>query len=173
MKKNRCVNILIVLCSLIVFVACSKDSKSISQQESRQKEISDYSNSLAEGSFVVDKQKADTLIKMYADYVKDYPKDTISEFYLFQMASVYANVGNCKKAIECLNRMIQDYPNGTKIGAAYFFKGVYYKELCGNVEKSREAFQEYIERYPNNSHVEDAKRMMQMDTMQNPVDIVK
>ena len=69
--------------------------------------------------------------------------------------------------------MIQDYPNGTKIGAAYFFKGVYYKELCGNVEKSREAFQEYIERYPNNSHVEDAKRMMQMDTMQNPVDIVK
>lgn len=173
MKKNRCVNILIVLCSLIVFVACSKDSKPISQQESRQKEISDYSNSLAEGSFVVDKQKADTLIKMYADYVKDYPKDTISEFYLFQMASVYANVGNCKKAIECLSRMIQDYPNGTKIGAAYFFKGVYYKELCGNVEKSREAFQEYIERYPNNSHVEDAKRMMQMDTMQNPVDIVK
>ncbi|MBQ4420592.1 MAG: tetratricopeptide repeat protein [Bacteroidales bacterium] len=173
MKKNRCVNILIVLCSLIVFVACSKDSKPISQQESRQKEISDYSNSLADGSFVVDKQKADTLIKMYADYVKDYPKDTISEFYLFQMASVYANVGNCKKAIECLSRMIQDYPNGTKIGAAYFFKGVYYKELCGNVEKSREAFQEYIERYPNNSHVEDAKRMMQMDTMQNPVDIVK
>lgn len=173
MKKNRCVNILIVLCSLIVFVACSKDSKPISQQESRQKEISDYSNSLSDGSFVLDKHKADTLIKMYADYVKDYPKDTISEFYLFQMASVYANVGNCKKAIECLNRMIQDYPNGTKIGAAYFFKGVYYKELCGNVEKSREAFQEYIERYPNNSHVADAKRMMQMDTMQNPVDIVK
>ena len=173
MKKKSCVNILIILCSIIVFLSCSKNDNPVSQQQSRQKEIADYSNSLSDGSFVVDKAKADTLIKLYSEYVKDYPKDTISEYYLFQMSSVYANVGNCKKAIECLTRMIQDYPNGAKVGAAYFFKGVYYKELCGNIEKSREAFEEYIQKYPNNPHVADAKRMMQMDTMQNPADIIK
>ncbi len=171
-NRNSVIIVLTVVCCLLGLYSCNKKPTPVSQQESRQKEIADYSNSLSD-SFSIDKEKADTLISLYDEYVKDYPEDTISEFYLFQMSSVYANLGNCKKALECLNRMIQKYPKGKKVGAAYFFKAVYYKEICGNAEKSREAFKEYIEKFPNSFHVEDAKRIMEMDTMQNPVDIIK
>lgn len=142
-------------------------------QQDRQNEIEAYANGLISQPLLLDKQKADTLIDLYNRYVTDYPEDTMSEYYLYRMSQVYANLQNCNKAIDCLNRLIQKYPNSQKVGAARFFKGVYYKDVCDNVQKSRQAFEEYIEKYPNSPRVEDAKRLMQMDTMQNPSNILK
>lgn len=160
-------------CLLSLFACKSDNQQPIDPQKEKQNQIEAYSKSILSNPLALDKQKADTLINLCNQYVANYPDDTMSAFYLYKMSEVYANMQNCNKAIDCLNRLIQRFPNSNYVGAARFFKGVYYKEVCDNVEKSVEAFEEYIAKHPNSPRVEDAKRMIQMDTMQNPADIVK
>ncbi|MBR1770029.1 MAG: tetratricopeptide repeat protein [Bacteroidales bacterium] len=173
MKRNIVLALGVFACLCLCLIYSCKDNKPADPKEERQQAITDYVEKIKEESLILDKKKADTLIEMYKQYVNDYPEDTVSEFYLFQMANVYANIGDCKKTIDCLNRLIQKYPNGSKVGAAYFFKGVFYKEICNNKEKSKAAFEQYIEKYPDNPHVEEAKRFMQLDSMENPSDALR
>ena len=109
---------------------------------------------------------------MYSDYVKDYPEDTMSEYYLFQMSNVYSAMKECDKALDCLDKIIKDYPNGKKVGAAYFFKGVVLQDVCLNKEESIKAFELYIEKFPNSVHVHDAKKMIDFAKAKQPEDIL-
>lgn len=155
---------LLLSCS---FASCTND------QEKRQKEISQMATEINSNPTMLSTEKAEKMISLYSSYVKDYPQDTMCEYYLFQMHNVYSAMKNCDSALYCLDRIIKEYPNGKNVGAAYFFKGVVLNDVCANKEKSVEAFEEYIRRYPNNSHVEVAKKMIQMDTMKNPLDLIK
>ncbi len=148
------------------FISCKSDNK-----EQRQKEIQDYADTLLNSPFAFDRNKADTLIHLYNGYIKDYKADTLCELYLFQMSQLYANSKECDSALYCLDRIIKEYPKGNKVGAAYFFKGVYLKEVCLNTEEAVRAFQTYIKKFPNSKQVQAAKRMIEMDTMKNPVNI--
>ncbi|MDO5759823.1 MAG: tetratricopeptide repeat protein [Bacteroidota bacterium] len=166
--------ILCLFLCLIVLCACKeKEQKATETQQDRQTQIENYAQSLMAEPMILDKQKADTLINLYNRYIADFPDDTMNAYYLYRMSNIYANLQNCNKTIDCLNRIIQKYPNSNYVGAARFFKGVFYKDVCDNVEKSKEAFEEYIAKHPNSPRVEDAKKLMQIDTMQNPTDILK
>lgn len=156
--------VLLLVCVVTIFSCKSKTDNS---PQSRQQSIKDYEDKIKKDCVLIDKSKADTLIKMMDAYVKDYPKDSMSETYIFQMAEVYANINDCKRSIECLDRIIREYPDGQKVGAAYFFKGVFYQDVCSSREKSVQAFEEYIKRYPDNPHVKDAQRLIETDTMEN------
>ncbi len=168
LSKLFCVS----FCLLSLFACKDNKQQPVDAQKEKQNQIESYSKSMLSNPLALDKQKADTLITLCNQYVADYPEDTMSAFYLYKMSEVYANMQNCNKAIDCLNRLIQRFPNSNYVGAARFFKGVYYKEVCDNVEKSVAAFEEYMAKHPNSPRVEDAKRLMQMDTMQNPVDLI-
>ncbi len=158
----------LTLLSCFCFSSCKSDNK-----EQRQKEITSYSDSLLNSPFTFDRNKADTLIGLYNNYIKDYKDDTMCELYLFQMSQLYANSKECDSALYCLDRIIKEYPKGNKVGAAYFFKGVYLKDVCLNNEASVKAFKTYIEKFPNSKQVSTAQRMIEMDTMKNPVNILK
>lgn len=163
----------ILVVNIIMIVCISSCASKEDKQQERQQKIKTYSESLLDNPMSLDKNKADTLILLYDNYIKDFPKDTMRELYLFQMSQVYANMQDCNSSLQCLDRIIKEYPNGKKVGAAYFFKGVYLKEICLNTEESVKAFQTYIDKFPNSKQVETAKRMLEMDTMQNPVNILK
>lgn len=140
--------------------------------QTRQKAINDYANTLMDDPFSFDKSKADTFINMANAYIKDFPQDSMSELYLFQISQVYANEKNCDSALYYLDQMIKLYPKGKKIGAAYFFKAVYLKEVCLNTELSTKAFEQYIKLFPNSKQIQAAKRLMQIDTINKPETII-
>ena len=152
------------------FVACSSQE---TKQKKRQDEITAYAEAINTNPTALNPQKADTMINLYNNYIKDYPQDTMSEFYLFQMYNIYSAMNNCDSALACLDRIIKEYPNGKKVGAAYFFKGVVLNDVCLNKEESIKAFEKYIELYPDNPHVETAKRMIQLDTMKKPMQLLE
>ncbi|MGP1515636.1 MAG: tetratricopeptide repeat protein [Bacteroidales bacterium] len=153
----------------LICISCSSQENKLQQ---RQKEIQSYADKINSNPTMLNKAVSDTLIALYGSYIKDYPKDTMSEFYLFQMHNIYAAMQNCDSALYCLDKIIKDYPTGKKVGAAYFFKGVVLNDVCLNKQGSILAFEEYIKRYPNNPHVATARRMIQLDTMQDPLEII-
>ena len=161
--------VLLTFMTLLV-MSCSSQEK---QQAKRQKVIKEYAELINSNPAALNAAKEDTVLKLYADYVKDYPQDTMSEFYLFQMYNIYSAMNNCDSALYCLDKIISDYPKGKKVGAAYFFRGVVLNDVCLNKDESIKAFEEYIRRYPDNPHAETARRMIQLDTMRNPVKILE
>ena len=170
MKCNHIIKISVLSILTFAFLSCSSQEN---EKQERQKEIDSYTKAINSNPILLDQKKADTILTLYKNYINDYPQDTMSEFYLFQMYNIYTNLNDCDSAIHCLDRIIKEYPNGKKVGAAYFFKGVALNDVCLNKEASIKAFEEYIRRYPNNPNVKTAKRMMQIDTMQNPINFIK
>ena len=167
--KSKVIVFLSVIAVLLLTVACTSGQNG---KQDRQKSIEEYANRINEDPVALDKTKADSLIMMYSDYVKDYPEDTMSEYYLFQMSNVYSAMKECDKALDCLDKIIKDYPNGKKVGAAYFFKGVVLQDVCLNKEESIKAFELYIEKFPNSVHVHDAKKMIDFAKAKQPEDIL-
>ncbi|MBO6117090.1 MAG: tetratricopeptide repeat protein [Bacteroidales bacterium] len=155
---------------VLLITACSSQED---KQQKRQKEISEYVDALNINPTLLDQKKADTLIAMYGNYVKDFPQDTMCEFYLFQMSNVYQAMNKCDSALYCLDRIIKEYPYGNKVGAAYFFKGVVLKDVCLNTQESVKAFETYIEKFPQSKHAETARRMIMLDTMQNELKYIE
>lgn len=138
----------------------------------RQQAITSKAEQINSNPVMLSQDNANELITLYDNYIKDYPEDTMCEYYLFQMHNVYSAMKNCDSALYCLDRIIKEYPNGKNVGAAYFFKGVVLNDVCNNHTMSIEAFNEYIRRYPDNPHAKDAKKMIELDTMQNPIQIL-
>ncbi|MBR1626059.1 MAG: tetratricopeptide repeat protein [Bacteroidales bacterium] len=172
MKKNTflyILKVLLVVISGLLYISCSSQED---KQLQRQKDIKAYAEKINSNPIALTASNADTLISLYESYINDYPDDSMSEYYLFQMHNVYAAKNQCDSALYCLNKIIKDYPKGKNVGAAYFFKGVVLNDVCLNRDESIKAFEEYIRRYPNNPHVETARRIMQLDTMNNPIDLI-
>ncbi len=172
---------IVVLCCVIstsfLCFACNSAEKNRAKQEEQQKErrqeIELYATKINENPTALNKLNADTLINLYKTYINDYPKDTINEWYLFQLSQVYSAMNECDSALSCLDKIIKDFPNGNKVGAAYFFKGVIYNDVCLNKEESIKAFEQYINRYPNTKYTDVARKMIQMDTMKHPETLIK
>ncbi len=153
MEKNfnhtYIIKVLTLGIAILAFVACSSQE---TKQKKRQDEITAYAEAINTNPTALNPQKADTMINLY---------------------NIYSAMNNCDSALACLDRIIKEYPNGKKVGAAYFFKGVVLNDVCLNKEESIKAFEKYIELYPNNPHVETAKRMIQLDTMKKPMQLLE
>lgn len=167
----------IALCCFVgislLCTSCNSAEKQEKEQTKRQQAIEEYANKINDNPTALNKLSADTLINLYKGYINDYPKDTINEWYLFQLSQVYSAMNECDSALSCLDKIIKEYPNGKKVGAAYFFKGVILNDVCLNKEESEKAFLKYIELYPNTKYTEVARKMIQLDTMKHPENIVK
>ena len=164
----------IILVAIIALLFCNLSCSSQEQDKQRRKsEIEQFAEKINSNPIILNEQNADTLLHLYSNYIKDFPKDAMCDYYLFQMSNLYSNMKNCDSALYCLDRIIKEYPKGQKVGAAYFFKGVVLNDVCLNKEESIKAFQTYIEKFPKSKQVETAKRLMQLDTMRNPENILQ
>ncbi|MBQ7984633.1 MAG: tetratricopeptide repeat protein [Bacteroidales bacterium] len=166
-------NIILTVCftaMVLVFAACSSQED---KRISRQKAIREYAESvrtvpISQGSAVVD-----SMLSMYALYIKDYPQDTMSETYLFNMSNIYKELNECDSALQCLDRMIKEFPQGKKNGLAYFYRAMVLHDVCLNREESIKAYETYIEKFPDSKFVNVARQMLQLDTMKNPLEFLK
>jgi TolA-binding protein len=166
--KNT-IKVLVLVFISLAFVFCSAKN----DKEARQKQITDYENAINNAPQEIDAKKADSLITLYNNYVKDFPKDSLCADYLFRTSQIYGNLKDCNNALKYLDRIIKEYPKGNRVGAAYFFKGVMLQDVCLNKEEAIKAFNIYIQKFPNSKQVNTAKMMIQMDTMQNESNEIK
>jgi outer membrane protein assembly factor BamD (BamD/ComL family) len=103
------------------------------------------------------KAKADSLMSLYEDFIKDNPKDSLSPGFLFKAANIAMNSGDGNKALSLFDQYIQNYPDKPKAPLCLFFKAFIYENVLQNLDKARETYLLFIEKYPADEFVNDAR----------------
>lgn len=136
----------------VILLGCSPS------REKRMEQISGMETRLfAPDTYSFSKEKADSLVAMYLDFIADNPKDTVSASYLFKAASIVMNGGDGNKALGYFDQYIRDYPDGPKAPMCLFFKGFVYENNLRDLDKAREIYVQFIEKYPKDDFADDAK----------------
>ncbi|MEI7981733.1 MAG: tetratricopeptide repeat protein [Bacteroidota bacterium] len=108
-----------------------------------------------------DKVKADSLLTLYLNFVKDHPKDSLAPQYLFKAAGISMNSGDGTKALNLYDQFLKDYPDHPHAAMSLFFKGFVYENILRNLESAKEAYLQFIEKYPNDEFNDDARLALQ------------
>jgi len=145
--------LLSLLCISVLFYSACKPSreKSVAQIQGLEKRL------FSPETVSFDKVKADSLMNLYAAFIKSHPKDTLTPVYLFKSASLAMNSGDGGKALLLFDQYLNDYPDLKKAPLCMFFKAFIYENMLRNLEKAKETYLLFIERYPNHEFVRDAR----------------
>lgn len=101
--------------------------------------------------------KAKELIAAYDEFVKKYPKDTVSARFLFEAGRLSMNTNQGKDAVKYFDKVITDFPDYKKKPDCMFLKGFVYDELLKDLAKAKEAYLAFVAKYPSHELVDDAK----------------
>jgi outer membrane protein assembly factor BamD (BamD/ComL family) len=144
--------ILILLIPVVLMTGCKPSrEKTISRIDILEKSL------FAPEAVSFNKEKADSLQAFYLDFIKDYPKDSLTPGYLFKAANIAMNSGNGNKAIDFFDQYIQNYPDQPKASMCMFFKAFIYENMLQNLDKARETYLMFIEKYPAHDFTNDAR----------------
>jgi outer membrane protein assembly factor BamD (BamD/ComL family) len=103
------------------------------------------------------KQKADSLLSLYENFIEENPRDSLAPGFLFKAANIAMNAGDGQRAIKLFDQYMQDYPDKPKAPLCLFFKAFIYENLMQNLDKARETYLLFIEKYPSDDFTQDAK----------------
>jgi TolA-binding protein len=62
-------------------------------------------------------------VKLYQEYLKNFPKDSGNDKVLYQMARAYEQIGDLETALKTLDRLVKQYPNTRYRDEAQFRRG--------------------------------------------------
>ncbi|MEI6436685.1 MAG: tetratricopeptide repeat protein [Bacteroidota bacterium] len=159
--------VLLLAVFLGILTGCSPSrEKRINQITGMEKRL------FAPDAYNFNKEKADSLVVMYIDFIAANPKDTLSAGYLFKAANIVMNSGDGNKAMGYFDQYIRDYPNGPKVAMCLFFKAFVYENVLKDLDKAREIYLQFIEKYPKDEFADDA-RMALMNLGKTPEMLIK
>jgi tetratricopeptide (TPR) repeat protein len=146
MKKIVCLFVVVA-----VLASCKserdKDIELIEREE----------NELFGESGMIDRTRIAPLLEMYVSFADNHPDDTLSPVYLFKAGDMAMNTNRSVQAIQLYSRIIEQYPEYTKVPEALFLKGYVYENNLGRLDKAREIYEEFLQRFPENDFADDAE----------------
>ena len=148
--KNKSIILVAIIVASLVSCKPSRDKSTLKIQEM---EKSMYNVPVM--SF--NKSKADSLLKMYDNFVSRFPGDSMAPAYLFRAANLTISTGDGNKALSLLDQFVTNYPSHPKVPVCMFFKGYVYENILKNLDKAKESYLIYIEKYPGDVFVKDAR----------------
>ncbi len=148
-------NLLVILTAILVLTAssCSKKEK-LSEQINKQLDSITHSLVLS-----VNPKQLDRLTISINDFIIEYPSDSLSSKYLFELARVNQSRGAYKESIAALDRILKDFPMAKERGVSVFMEGFIYANLLHDLPKAKEKYESYLSIYSgqNDKMVRDAK----------------
>jgi len=148
---------ILFLTGILFFISACGPSRDKSVKIIRELEQRLYSSEAV--SF--DKEKGDSLLNLYDEFIRSHPKDSLTPGFLFKAANLAMTMNDGKKAIGFFDQYTKDYPEGPKAPLCLFFKAFIYENMVKNLEKAKETYLQFIERYPNNDFADDAQLAIQ------------
>ncbi|MFN8165182.1 MAG: tetratricopeptide repeat protein [Bacteroidia bacterium] len=138
--------------AVIFLFSCTSEQEKLKSKISREEKslINDSTRSLRMDTAL-------TVIADYLEYVKTYPKDTLSESYLLKAADVANGIKDYNRSVEILDRLLKEYPNSKRIAQAIFMQAFIYETNIRNVEKAKEKYKDFLNRFPDHAMAEGAK----------------
>lgn len=164
---------LLILITGMLF-SCSKDNKSVSEDEmlNRAKQLSDSSNAINS------KDVRLQAIKVYEDFVTQFPKsDKLPEVYS-KIAELYFGVEDFQKTISTYSLLSEKYPDTRYGRQALFMTAFIYDNQLNDKANAIAAYKKYIEKYPKDvegeNFTESAKGMVDiLENNKSIEDIIK
>lgn len=144
---------LVCLACVVGMVSCGPN------REELQQEIENYEDSISEMNCIMDTNVANRMASLYLNYADDFSKDSLAPIYLFRAADVLATVGNVDRSVECLNRIIDNYPDYEDLGGCYFMKGFAF-EMGERYEEAKATYTEFVKLFPDHPLAGDTKAML-------------
>jgi tol-pal system protein YbgF len=98
-------------------------------------------------------------IQGFETYVRAFPKNERANEAQFYIGEALQLDGKFKEAIAAFDKVISDYPQGSRVPDAYYKRGVMYTRLNQN-DKARESFELAIKNFPDSEASRMAKQML-------------
>ncbi len=98
----------------------------------------------------------DSFTEAGMQFVKLYPKDTLSEDLLYRIAGNQFSQQRFKHSAEVLNRLIKKFPKGKRHADALLFLGNVYHDGLNDTASARKAWQQLITENPESHLCNDA-----------------
>lgn len=152
MKKIAHITLLLLAFSVIMS-SCT----STSPRDKEATQISQLEDDLKAMTTKPDQQQINNLLQMYIDFVDHYPDDSASTVYLYDAVNLSMGMNDGKKAMELVDRTLNEYPKSPRIAESVFLKGYIYENLLGNYGLATSTYSDFIKRFPDHELADDAQ----------------
>ncbi len=142
----------------ICFITLGLVTISCNSQDTKKEKITAIEKEISSSKMTnFDEAKAEKLIQLYADFVQEYPKDTLSPHYLFRSADLYVALNRGNMAINQLDKIIKGYPNFKKTPDCYFLKAFIAENTLHHLSLADKYYKEFLKEFPTHPLAKDAE----------------
>lgn len=135
------------------------------QQKDKKEKLIDEISSLEEKTFSQEKDLninlAKELLLKYIEFADLY-SDSLSPNYLLKASSIASGINNPLQAIECLDKIENNYPDYDKLANVIFQHAFVLENEVKDKIAAKEYYELFIEKYPSHILVEDAKNAISL-----------
>lgn len=136
---------------LFFMVSCNNHKSKVEQITKLEKEI------VSTRMTKLDTAKASHLIVIYDEFIKDFPKDSLSPIFLYRAADLNMALNRGNQSITCLDKIINNYPNFNKTPDCMFLKAYVAENVMHNLPLADQFYREFLKEYPTHSLAKDAE----------------
>jgi outer membrane protein assembly factor BamD (BamD/ComL family) len=112
-------------------------------------------------STIPDQNTGMEMIQAYTDFANEFPDDTASAEYLFKGAEIAMNMKMSAMAIEYYRRIIDSYPNYSKVAYCLFLQAFILENDLKQYDQAKQVYQDFVNKYPNHVLAKDALASIQ------------
>jgi tol-pal system protein YbgF len=106
-----------------------------------------------------DEGEWDAAFKGFEAFLSRFPQSELADNSRFWIGEIYYNKGLFKEAVIEYQTVIETYPDGNKVPAAFLKQGISFHNL-GEIDNARLAMQELLRRFPNANEAAIARQYM-------------
>lgn len=137
---------------LFAFVSCTQS------KETLLKNIKEKEKIIKENKTeVFDKSTAESLRKDYSSFVKRFPEDTLSPYFLHRSAEIALGMNLAEESVKDLDTLIEKYPQYKFLAEAFFFKGFIQENHQKNIDAARQTYSRFLITFPDHPLYEQVK----------------
>jgi TolA-binding protein len=168
--------VIISFCFFIIFSSCSNVAKNEASDENKTAYANEMPGVLSSIEIMrqringledtlfndekLDFKKGRRAIRLYQDFVDNFPADSLSPEYLFKAAEIADNIGSHEQSLLLYNNCYLKYKRFVFRPECIFRQGNIYQFKVNDISKAREMYQQVIDEYPQSKMAIEAKAAM-------------
>lgn len=166
--KRKGVSALLVAGFFCLFIVCScTDSKAPEGKapEKKKASVQDFKKLVDSLEFKLFKDPyaaanrgiAMSLMRVYDDFVRYHPEDSLAPEYLFKAAELATSIQVPASAVVYYQKIEEKYPSYRKIDQCIFLQGFVYESLMNDTGNAAKQYRRLMEKFPASPFVKDAE----------------
>lgn len=159
-------NTLVIAAFVILGISCS------SQRDKDIKAITSLEKQLENEGAKPDPAKLTQLLDSYLAFVDHNSTDTMASDYLYKAVNLCIGVNNGMRAMQLIDRTLNEFPKSSYIPETVFLKAYVYENLLSNYGQASKVYNDFLIKYPTHDLADDAEAALKY-LGKSPEELVK